>query len=90
MGNMRKKLCTLIPMLLPGLGFVLTCGGGYLLSTHMQHGQTWEIIPAYAMILLGFVVMLVGVFWAICLSFQNKPLHRGRTEQHIQVFTVER
>ncbi|KAM9360931.1 transmembrane protein 252-like [Symphorus nematophorus] len=90
--NVKKQLWSLARMVLPGVGFALTCYGAYLVSLQLEFGYTLKVIPAYIMIVLGFLAVLIGVFWNICHSMRSKMYHRGgrQQQQHIQVYTIER
>ncbi|XP_036954220.1 transmembrane protein 252-like [Acanthopagrus latus] len=88
--NVKKQLWSMAHMVVPAVGFVLTCGGAYLVSLQTENGYTWRLIPAYIMIVSGFFAVIVGVFWTICHSMRSKMYHRGGHEQHIQVYTIER
>ncbi|XP_041792357.1 transmembrane protein 252-like [Chelmon rostratus] len=88
--NVTKKLWSMARMILPGVGFALTCTGVYLVSLWKDDGNTWRVIPAYVMIMFGFVVALIGVFWTICHSVRSKTHQRGRHEQHVHVYSIER
>ncbi|XP_040897931.1 transmembrane protein 252-like [Toxotes jaculatrix] len=88
--NLKKQLWSLARIVLPGVGFALTCIGAYMMSLQAEYRYTWRVIPAYILIVLGFLAMLIGVFWTICHSMKSKMYQRGRHEQHIQVYTIER
>ncbi|XP_056233049.1 transmembrane protein 252-like [Seriola aureovittata] len=88
--NVKKQLWSLARIVLPGVGFALTCIGAYLVSLQTEYQHTWKVIPGYIVIVFGFLAMLVGVFWTICLSMKSKIYHRGRHEQHIHIYTIER
>ncbi|XP_070690472.1 transmembrane protein 252-like [Pempheris klunzingeri] len=88
--NVKKQLWSLARMVLPGVGFALTCCGAYLVSMLTEYGHNWMVIPAYIMIVCGFLAILVGLFWTICNSMKSKMYHRGGHERHIQVHTIER
>ncbi|GAA6223161.1 transmembrane protein 252 [Lates japonicus] len=88
--NMKKQLWSLARIVLPGVGFALTCTGTYLVSLQIEHEYTLRVIPSYIMIILGLLAMFVGVFWNVCHSMKSKMYQRGGREQHIQVYTIER
>ncbi|CAK6950581.1 transmembrane protein 252-like [Scomber scombrus] len=88
--NVKKHICSLARMVLPGMGFALICMGAYLVSMENDPENTWSVIPSYIMIVTGFLVVLVGVFWTLCHSIKSKRYQRGRHQQHIQVYTIER
>ncbi|XP_029999236.1 transmembrane protein 252-like [Sphaeramia orbicularis] len=88
--NVKKQLWSLARMVLPTVGFALTCVGAFLVSLENQYDQNLKVIPAYIMIVFGFFSMLIGVFWTICNSMKSKVYQRGGHQQHIQVFTIER
>lgn len=88
--NVKKQLWSLARMVLPAVGFVLTCTGAYLVSLQNEYESTWRIILVHIMIAFGFLAMLIGVFWSICHSIKSKIYQRGGREEHIQVFTIER
>lgn len=88
--NVKKRLWSIAHMALPIVGLALTCLGAYLMSLQGKSGDTWSAIPAYIMILSGFLIVLIGIFWTICRSARSKMYQRGRHEQHVQVYTVER
>ncbi|KAM7391454.1 hypothetical protein PAMP_022143 [Pampus punctatissimus] len=77
-------------MVLPGVGFVFICMGAYLVSLQNEPKYTWRVIPAYIMIVVGFLTIVVWVFWTICHSMKSKLYQRGGHQQHIQVYTIER
>ncbi|XP_044051400.1 transmembrane protein 252-like [Siniperca chuatsi] len=87
--TVRKQLWSLARMFLPGVGFLLTCTGAYLVSLQTDR-YTCLVIPAYIMIVIGFLAALIGVFWNICHSMKSKMYLRGGHERHIQVYTIER
>lgn len=87
--NVKKQIWSLARMVLPAVGFTLICMGAYLVSQQNEPEYTWRVIPAYIMIVIGFLVILIGVFWAICHSMKSKMYQRGR-QQNIQVYTIER
>lgn len=88
--NMKKQLWSLARIVLPGVGFALTCTGTYLVSLQIEHEYTLRVIPSYIMIILGLLAMFIGVFWNVCHSMKSKIYQRGGHEQHIQVYTIER
>ncbi|KAI3372765.1 hypothetical protein L3Q82_023225 [Scortum barcoo] len=88
--NMTKKLWSLARMVLPSVGFALTCLGAYLISLKTEYGYGWMLIPAYMSIVFGFLAALFGVFWNICHSMKSKIYQRGGHEQHMQVYAIER
>lgn len=88
--NVKKQLWSLARMGLPSVGFALTCIGAYLVSTQTEYRFSWRIIPAYILIVFGFLAMLIGVFWTICHSMKSKMYQRGGHEQHTQVYTIAR
>lgn len=88
--NVKKQLWSLARTVLPCAGFASTCIGAYLVSMQADSGYTWGFIPAYIMIVLGFLAVFIGVFWTICHSMKSKMYQRGGHEQHIQVYTIER
>ncbi|XP_042343876.1 transmembrane protein 252-like [Plectropomus leopardus] len=90
MMNMKKQLWSLARMVLPGVGFALTCIGAYLMSLETEYRYTLRVIFAYIMIVFGILAVLIGVFWTICHSMKSKMYQRGGHEQHIQVYTIER
>lgn len=88
--DVKKQLSSLGRMTLPAVGFVLISVGAYLVS--LQTGRefaSWAI-PVYFMIAIGFLAMLIGVYWSICHSMKSKMHRRGGRQQRIQVFTIER
>lgn len=88
--NVKKQLWSLAWMMLPAMGFALTCIGAFLVSMNNQRNQNLKDIAAYIMIVFGIFTMLIGVFWTICNSMKSKIYQRGAHQQHIQVFTIER
>ncbi|XP_051277453.1 transmembrane protein 252-like [Dicentrarchus labrax] len=88
--NVKKQLWSLARIALPGVGFPLTCSGAYLVSLQTEYGFSWKVIPAYIMIVLGFLSMLIGVFWTICHSMKSKMYQRGGHERNMHVYTIER
>ncbi|KAK2837140.1 hypothetical protein Q5P01_014352 [Channa striata] len=89
--NVKKQLGSLVRMILPGVGFALTCIGAYLLSHQTEYECIWKFISAYVLTAFGFLAILFGVFWTICHTMRSKIYHRGcNREQHIQIYTVER
>uniref|UniRef100_A0A3Q1EWK3 Transmembrane protein 252 n=1 Tax=Acanthochromis polyacanthus TaxID=80966 RepID=A0A3Q1EWK3_9TELE len=87
---MKQQLWGLLRMLLPALGFAMTCSGAYLLSLQAHDDFDVCTILIYIQIILGFVAIVSGVLWTVCHSMKSKMFCRGRHEQRIQVFTVER
>ncbi|XP_068616913.1 transmembrane protein 252-like [Brachionichthys hirsutus] len=87
--NMKKQLSSLAHLVLIGVGFALTCTGSYLVSFPTER-FTWKVVPAYFMIAVGVMTVLIGIFWAIFNSMKSKLYHRGGHEEQIQVFTIER
>uniref|UniRef100_A0A8C4I5M7 Uncharacterized protein n=1 Tax=Dicentrarchus labrax TaxID=13489 RepID=A0A8C4I5M7_DICLA len=81
--NVKKQLWSLARIALPGVGFPLTCSGAYLVSLQTEYGFSWKVIPAYIMIVLGFLSMLIGVFWTICHSMKSKMYQRGGHERNM-------
>ncbi|KAK2901985.1 transmembrane protein 252-like [Channa argus] len=89
--NVRKHLGSLVRMVLPGVGFALTCIGAYLLTHQTEYQCIWKVITAYFLTAFGFLVILIGVFWTICHTMKSKMYQRGcNREHHIQIYTVER
>uniref|UniRef100_A0A3P8S0L2 Transmembrane protein 252 n=1 Tax=Amphiprion percula TaxID=161767 RepID=A0A3P8S0L2_AMPPE len=86
----QNRLWGLARILLPALGFVMTCSGAYLLSLQTDDEHDVSTILIYMLIILGFVVIVSGVLWTVCHSMKSKMYYRGRHERRIQVFTVER
>ncbi|KAM9858610.1 transmembrane protein 252-like [Aulostomus maculatus] len=87
--NVKKQLWSAVCVVLPGVGFVTTCFGAYLVSLQTGDTYTWSVIPAYVLIVIGFLAILVGVFWTLCHSVKGM-YHRRGNEQHIHVYTTER
>ncbi|XP_058493155.1 transmembrane protein 252-like [Solea solea] len=81
--NVTKQLWSLARLLLPGVGFALVCFGVYLVSKQVN-------IPAYIIIVMGFMAVITGVFWTMCHNMRTKMYQRGGHQNHIQVFTVDR
>lgn len=88
--NVKKQLWFLVHALLPCVGFVLICSGAYLVSLQTEYKYTWTIIPAYIMIVSGFLAMLIWVFWNICNSMKSKMYQRGGNAQRVEVYTTDR
>ncbi|XP_070759719.1 transmembrane protein 252-like [Enoplosus armatus] len=88
--NVKKQLWSLARVVLPGVGFTLTCIGAYLVSQQTEYGNAWRVTLAYVMFVFGFLAMLIGVFWTICHSMKSKMYQRGRHQEHIHVYTIER
>uniref|UniRef100_A0A665WRR1 Uncharacterized protein n=1 Tax=Echeneis naucrates TaxID=173247 RepID=A0A665WRR1_ECHNA len=65
--NVTKRLWSLARIVLPTLGFALTCIGAYLVSLQSDYKHTWTVIPAYIMIVFGFLAIIVGLSWTIYL-----------------------
>ncbi|XP_047448511.1 transmembrane protein 252-like [Mugil cephalus] len=87
----KKRLWSLARMVLPGVGFALTCIGAYLVSRQKDFKHPLTLIPVYIVIVFGFIFMMLGVFWTICHSMKSKVYQRSRQpERHMQIFTVER
>ncbi|TMS03948.1 Transmembrane protein 252 [Larimichthys crocea] len=87
---MKKQLWSVARMFLPGVGFALACSGAYLVAVQTEHQFNWWVLPAYLMIVVGFLAVLIGFFWTICHSMKSKIYQRGGRDQHIQVYTIER
>ena len=87
---MKKQLCSLARIVLPGVGFALMSTGAYLVSLRGKYEYAWMVILAYVIIAFGFLAMLSGVFWTICLSMKSKMYQRGGHERHTQLYTIER
>ncbi|KAK5614597.1 hypothetical protein CRENBAI_016022 [Crenichthys baileyi] len=87
--GLKKQLLSFTCTWLPSVGFVLTCIGAYLLSQQTGYGFDGKMVPAYIMIVLGFLGMVTGVFWSLCHTMSSKMYIRRRNERHIQIFTVE-
>ncbi|XP_017162130.1 transmembrane protein 252 isoform X2 [Poecilia reticulata] len=88
--GVKKQLLSFARMFLPSVGFVFTCIGGYLVSQQNRPGFDHKMVPAYIMIIFGFLAMLIGVFWSLCHIMRSKMYHRRRHNSDIQIFTVER
>lgn len=93
--SVKKTLLTLARFALPTLGFGFTCLGAFLLSTSQgRAGHTAAVASAYACFILGFILLIVGLSWTICLSVRSKAfLHsQRRSPRHrdSHVFTVDR
>lgn len=87
--DMRKQLLSFTRMFLPAVGFALMCIGAYLVSLQAEGGSI--LVPVYVMIAVGFLAMLVGVFWSLCHSLRSKVYQRRRRcERHHQIFTIDR
>ncbi|XP_029915165.1 transmembrane protein 252-like [Myripristis murdjan] len=88
--DVKKQLCSLARVVLPGMGFALICVGAYLVSLQANYHFTLRVIFAYVIIACGFLAMLTGVFWAICHSIKSKVYQRGEHSRHIHVYTIDR
>ncbi|XP_067087074.1 transmembrane protein 252-like [Osmerus mordax] len=88
----RKQLCSLARMVLPGLGFGVTCMGAYLTSLEKWNSHILKVILAYILITCGFLMLLTGVFWAICHNMRNKRLlpNRRHPDTNVHIYTVDR
>lgn len=69
--DMKKQLLSFTRMFLPAVGFALTCIGAYLVSMQAPM-QDLRLVPVYVMITVGFLAMLVGVFWSLCKNMRSK------------------
>ncbi|XP_023250032.1 transmembrane protein 252 isoform X2 [Seriola lalandi dorsalis] len=89
--NVKKQLWSLARIVLPGVGFALTCIGAYLVSLQTEYQHTWKVIPGYIVIVFGFLAMLVGVFWTICLSMKNRApfLHHMRSPREAKSLLIQ-
>ncbi|XP_075955103.1 transmembrane protein 252-like [Anarhichas minor] len=88
--DVRRQLWSLARMVLPGLGFALTCIGAYLVSLQTEYMYSLRAISAYVMVVFGILIVLIGAFWAICHSMKSKMYQRGGREQHLRVYTIDR
>lgn len=94
--DVKKQLCSLARMVLPVMGFAVICVGAYVMSLHSNDPNYTLIILAYILIACGFLAMLIGLFWAICHGMKSKMYlrgrqnHRGRFDQHVHVYTIDR
>ncbi|XP_071750900.1 transmembrane protein 252-like [Centroberyx gerrardi] len=88
--DVKKQLCSLARLVLPGVGFGLICVGAYLVSLQTDQHYTLRVILAYVMIACGFLGVLIGVFWAMCRSMKSKMYQRGAHNQNIHIYTVDR
>ncbi|KAM9744556.1 uncharacterized protein ACNS7B_011701 [Menidia menidia] len=84
----RSSLLSLTCVFLPAVGFALTCIGAYLVS--LQPDTRLKSVPVYALIVFGFLAMLIGVFYVLCKSMTSKLYQRRPSERHIQIFAIER
>ncbi|KAM8866693.1 uncharacterized protein ACB058_007495 [Synchiropus picturatus] len=90
MKSVKRQLWAVVRGTLPGVGLALTCAGAYLASLQMKVLLSWGLALAYFMIVLGSLVILAGVIWAICSSMESKVYQRRRRQQRVQIFTTER
>ncbi|TDH12793.1 hypothetical protein EPR50_G00051790 [Perca flavescens] len=88
--NVKKQLWSLACMVLPGVGFAMTCIGSYLVYLQITYEYSMRVVPAYIIIVLGILAVFIGVFWTNCQSMKSKMYLRGGHEQHTQVYTIER
>ncbi|KAM3867460.1 transmembrane protein 252-like [Diretmus argenteus] len=84
--NVKKQLCSVASLVLPGVGFALICVGAYLVSLQTSHLYTLWVLLAYVVIACGFLIMLTGVFCATCHSMKSKMYHRRR---HVCVYSID-
>lgn len=88
--NVKKQLWSQGHIVLFIAGCVLTCIGIYLWSMYAEVFNTWRIITAYVLMVLGLLAALSGVFWSICRSMKSKLYQSRRRQRHVLVHTIQR
>lgn len=64
-------------------GFLMICLGGYFLSNSVVHSQR-NLIMAYVLLPMGFVILLSGIFWATYRQAnENKEMFNHVLRQHL-------
>uniref|UniRef100_A0A672JD88 Uncharacterized protein n=1 Tax=Salarias fasciatus TaxID=181472 RepID=A0A672JD88_SALFA len=61
-------------VVVPVLGLMM-CLLAYMMTLKSSYAH--KVIPAYILIVLGFLSILVGFYWNICHSMMSKLYHRG-------------
>ncbi|KAA8593015.1 hypothetical protein FQN60_018470 [Etheostoma spectabile] len=88
--NVKKQLWSLGRIVLPGVGFGMTCAGSYLVSLQIKYEYSTRVIPAYIMVVFGILAVFVGVFWTVCHSMKKNMYQGGGHGDNTQVYTIER
>nr|XP_014345942.1 PREDICTED: transmembrane protein 252 [Latimeria chalumnae] len=94
--EVRKKIIPLLLYLLPVIGFLFICLGAFLLSVRSFCQCETEWILAYSVITVGFILLLIGIFWSMYFGAKKKVLfhHLARRSMPqpglVHVNTVDR
>ncbi|XP_054630052.1 transmembrane protein 252-like [Dunckerocampus dactyliophorus] len=89
MMNVKMRLCSLLRMMMPCVGFALICMGAYLLSLEAGYVDSEALVLAYVLVTLGFLAIFVGVIWSVYHRMKSKMYRRRRLQHNIQVYTID-
>ncbi|CAH6970330.1 transmembrane protein 252 [Phodopus roborovskii] len=64
-------------------GFLMICLGGFFISNSIFHSQR-NLVMAYVLLPMGFVILLSGIFWATYRQAnENKEMFNHVLRQHL-------
>ncbi|XP_063775545.1 transmembrane protein 252 [Pseudophryne corroboree] len=93
--QMKKGIYTMFRFSFPIIGFFLVCLGAFYVSSSYSNNSQNETIVAYTLMPLGFVLLLVGIFWSTYHEANHKSLfhnviRRIHNQQQVQIETIDR
>ncbi|XP_075060735.1 transmembrane protein 252 [Mixophyes fleayi] len=93
--KMKTSIYTLLRFSLLIIGFALVCLGAFYVSSSYSNNSQNEAIVAYILMPLGFILLLIGIFWSTYHEANHKSLfqnviRRIHSQQQVQIETVDR
>ncbi|OCU01082.1 transmembrane protein 252 [Xenopus laevis] len=93
--KMKKSIYTVLRFSFLITGFSLVCLGAFYISSSYVCNCQSEIILAYCLLPLGFILLLAGIFWSTYHEANHKNLfhsmiRRIHSQQEVHVETIDR
>ncbi|XP_071982545.1 transmembrane protein 252 [Engystomops pustulosus] len=93
--KMKNSVYTVLRFSLLIAGFSLVCLGAFYVSSSYSCNCQSETIVAYTVMPLGFVLLLIGIFWSTYHEANHKSLfqnviRRIHSQQQVHIETVDR
>ncbi|XP_077105201.1 transmembrane protein 252 [Ranitomeya variabilis] len=93
--KMKASMYTVLRFSFLIVGFSLVCLGAFYVSSSYSCNCQSETVVAYTLMPLGFVLLLIGIFWSTYHEANHKSLfqnaiRRIHSQQQVHIQTVDR
>ncbi|KAM4052773.1 transmembrane protein 252 [Anomaloglossus baeobatrachus] len=93
--KMKASMYTVLRFSFLIVGFCLVCLGAFYVSSSYSCNCRSETIVAYTLMPLGFVLLLIGIFWSTYHEANHKSIfqnvvRRIHSQQQVHIETVDR